>query len=244
MKSPGPRRAEGGEAQSRGAGLSQEPGSRAKQAPAGLASGVSDASRASWRGGHSCAGPPAQRPQGRVLEHLPSEAGPWTSHSDSHIQVPATQSPPRLPSHSESRPRPLFCPARPCAVSLGHVPQPLRPPQHCSFRSSPSTGRAEARHRAFALTHSQLPHLLQNLAEILTGSPGGSAGEPSSAGDVRDSCSIPGAGRSPGGGRAQQPLQSPCLENPTDRGAWWVTPAGSQSRTCLGNVAAHSGLPT
>ena len=33
--------------------------------------------------------------------------------------------------------------------------------------------------------------------------------------------SIPGLGRSPGGGR-DNPLQYSCLENPTDRGTWWV----------------------
>ena len=35
--------------------------------------------------------------------------------------------------------------------------------------------------------------------------------------------SIPGWGRSPGGGHGN-PLQCPCLENPTDRGAWWGYP--------------------
>ena len=34
-----------------------------------------------------------------------------------------------------------------------------------------------------------------------------------------DSGSIPGSGRSPGGGNGN-PLQYSCLENPTDRGAW------------------------
>ena len=41
------------------------------------------------------------------------------------------------------------------------------------------------------------------------------------AGDVRDVGSIPGLGRSPGGGRGN-PLQYSCLENPMDRGAWQV----------------------
>ena len=36
--------------------------------------------------------------------------------------------------------------------------------------------------------------------------------------DVRDMGSIPGLGRSPGGGHAN-PLQYSCLENPMDRGA-------------------------
>ena len=45
---------------------------------------------------------------------------------------------------------------------------------------------------------------------------------PANAGDVRDSGSIPGSGRSPGGGHGN-PLQCSCLENPMDRGAWRVT---------------------
>ena len=42
---------------------------------------------------------------------------------------------------------------------------------------------------------------------------------PASAGDIRDAGSIPGLGRSPGGGHGN-PLQYSCLENATDRGAW------------------------
>ena len=40
-----------------------------------------------------------------------------------------------------------------------------------------------------------------------------------------DKCSIPGLGRSPGGGHGY-PLQYCCLENPMDRGAWWATGHG------------------
>ena len=58
---------------------------------------------------------------------------------------------------------------------------------------------------------------------------------PASAGDGRDSGSIPGLGRSPGGGNGNL-LQYYCLENPMDRGPWWTT-AGShrvtRSRTRL-----------
>ena len=43
---------------------------------------------------------------------------------------------------------------------------------------------------------------------------------PASAGDVRDACSIPGSGRSPGEGNGN-PLQYSCLENSMDRGAWY-----------------------
>ena len=44
---------------------------------------------------------------------------------------------------------------------------------------------------------------------------------PTSAGNIRDSGSIPGSGRSPGGGNGN-PLQYSSLENPMDRGAWWA----------------------
>ena len=42
---------------------------------------------------------------------------------------------------------------------------------------------------------------------------------PSNAGDVRDTGSLPGLGRSPGGGHGN-PVQHSCLENPMDKGAW------------------------
>ena len=45
---------------------------------------------------------------------------------------------------------------------------------------------------------------------------------PANAGDVRDTGSIPGLGRSPEGGNGN-PLQYTCLENPTDRGIWQAT---------------------
>ena len=48
---------------------------------------------------------------------------------------------------------------------------------------------------------------------------------PANAGDLRDAGSIPGSGRSSGGGNGN-PLQYSCLENSNDRGAWWVTVHG------------------
>ena len=42
------------------------------------------------------------------------------------------------------------------------------------------------------------------------------------AGDIRDEGSIPGLGRSSGGGNGN-PLQYSCLENSMDRGASWAT---------------------
>ena len=45
---------------------------------------------------------------------------------------------------------------------------------------------------------------------------------PDNAADLTDFGSIPGLGRSPGGGHGN-PLQYSCGENPMDRGAWWTT---------------------
>ena len=53
------------------------------------------------------------------------------------------------------------------------------------------------------------------------------------AGDTREADSIPGLGRSPGGGNGN-PRQYTCLENPMDRGAWWAKVHGvTKSRTQL-----------
>ena len=45
---------------------------------------------------------------------------------------------------------------------------------------------------------------------------------PANTGDIRDTGSIPGLGRSPGEGKGY-PLQFSCLENPIGREAWWAT---------------------
>ena len=50
---------------------------------------------------------------------------------------------------------------------------------------------------------------------------------PANAGDVRDMGSIPGLGRSSGGGH-DNPLRYSCLDNSMDRGAWRATVHGSQ----------------
>ena len=56
---------------------------------------------------------------------------------------------------------------------------------------------------------------------------------PANAGDIRNSGSIPGSGRSVGGGH-DNPLQYSRLENLMDRGARWATVHGvAKSRTRL-----------
>ena len=59
---------------------------------------------------------------------------------------------------------------------------------------------------------------------------------PANAGVVREEGSIPGSGRSPGGGNGH-PLQDSLLENPMDRGAWCPTVHGvTKSVTQLSNL--------
>ena len=48
---------------------------------------------------------------------------------------------------------------------------------------------------------------------------------PANAGDVGDTGSVPGSGRSPAGGSGN-PLQYSCLGNPMDTGAWQATVGG------------------
>ena len=60
-----------------------------------------------------------------------------------------------------------------------------------------------------------------------------------SAGDIRDTGSIPGLERSPGGGHGD-PLQYSCLENPMDREAWQATVYRvTKSRTRVKGLSTH-----
>ena len=60
------------------------------------------------------------------------------------------------------------------------------------------------------------------------------------AGNIRETASIPGSGRSPGE-RHGNPLQYSCLENPMDRGAWWATVHRvTKSRTRLKRLSTHA----
>ena len=54
--------------------------------------------------------------------------------------------------------------------------------------------------------------------------------EKESACNAGDLGLIPGSGRSPGEGKGY-PLQYPCLENPTDRGAWYSSQGRKESDT-------------
>ena len=51
--------------------------------------------------------------------------------------------------------------------------------------------------------------------------------------------SMPGSGRSPGGGHSN-PLQYPCLENPVDRGALWATVHSVSRNQAQAEVTGHT----
>ena len=60
---------------------------------------------------------------------------------------------------------------------------------------------------------------------------------PANTGDTGDVGSIPGPGRSPGGGNGNS-LQYSCLENPMDRWVWRATVSGvAKSQMCLNDWA-------
>ena len=66
---------------------------------------------------------------------------------------------------------------------------------------------------------------------------------PTNAGDIRDMGSIPGLGRSPGGGQGN-PLQYSCRENLIDRGAWRaIVHRVEKSQTGLVTACTQAALP-
>ena len=67
---------------------------------------------------------------------------------------------------------------------------------------------------------------------------------PVNVGNIRDSGSIPGSGRFPGGG-PDNPVQYSGLENPLDRGAWWATVQRvAKSWTRLKGLSTHTSMCT
>ena len=78
---------------------------------------------------------------------------------------------------------------------------------------------------------------------VFLGFPGGSDSKESAC-SAKDLHSIPGLGRSPGGGHGN-PLQYPCLKNPVDRKAWWAAVhMVAKNRTRLSNFHFTSLLRT
>ena len=73
------------------------------------------------------------------------------------------------------------------------------------------------------------------------GFPGGSVvkNPAANARDAGNVGSVPGSGRSPGE-RNSNPSQYSCLENPTDRGAWWATVPGVPKTQTQLNTHAYN----
>ena len=79
-----------------------------------------------------------------------------------------------------------------------------------------------------------------DLSKSLVGGASGKEPASASAEDIRDVCSIPELGRSPGVGDGN-PLQYSCLENPMDRGAWWaMVHSITKSQIRLKRLVTHS----
>ena len=78
-------------------------------------------------------------------------------------------------------------------------------------------------HQLASAAKNECRGLSDTLSLQCMGFPGGPSSKESAcnAGDAGDMGSIPGSGRSPGGGRDNS-LQYSCLESPSDRGVWWA----------------------
>jgi len=83
-------------------------------------------------------------------------------------------------------------------------------------------------------TSAQLPWLMIAGHLDTVGFPGANAG------DSRNTGSIPGLGRSPGGGNGN-PLKCSYLGNPRDRGAWWATDHRVAKESDITTKQQHSG---
>ena len=120
------------------------------------------------------------------------------------------------------------------------VSESLRPSRLVSVLSAPALQPLEGSIPPLGL----LPSLFSETSDHplqATGFPGGSLvkNPPAKVRYARDVGSIPGSGRSPGGGHGN-PLQYSCLENPMGRGTWWATVHGvTKSWTQLSMPALH-----
>ena len=136
----------------------------------------------------------------------PGSAAPGTCYRNPAPSVPNSQSRDSPPAPAYSAPFLICLPAlaSPRGISDNH--RPFKTPK--------------ARHRKREKVK-RLP------VSLFLGFPGGSVvkNPPAKAGVPGDLGSIPGLGRSPGGGNSN-PLQYFHLGNPMDRGDWWATVHG------------------
>ena len=143
----------------------------------------------------------------------------------------------KIPWRRAWQPTPVFLPGE----SHGQRSQAGYSPLGC--KESDMTEATQHAHTNISKKHYVKVHQLAtkgfNLASLRVGFPGGSNSKESSC-SAEGLGSIPGLGRSLGGGNGN-PLQHSCLENPMDRGAWRGTVHGvTKSRIWLSNLAQHS----
>ena len=108
----------------------------------------------------------------------------------------------------------------PCAAQQPPVSQlSTRGGQRCS----PNLPHSSLPHPTCSLVHSLRLRFYCPANRFISGLPRGlsSKESPCHAGTATDAGSIPGLGRSPGGGNGNW-LQCSCLDNPIDRGSWWA----------------------
>ena len=84
-------------------------------------------------------------------------------------------------------------------------------------------------------------HSFVNMLILFKGFPGGSDSKESAC-SAGDAGSIPGSGRSHGGGCGNA-LQYSCLENPMDRGVWWATSPWELQRVGHNWATKHACYP-
>ena len=110
------------------------------------------------------------------------------------------------------------------------------------WQSSRDSDAGTCYHKCLKSPHSGWSDILESSSsanlvmdtQLWQGFPGGSVVKNPCA-SARDAHSIPGSGRSPGGGNGNS-LWYSCLENSMDRGAWWAIVLGvAQSQTPLNN---------
>ena len=153
-------------------------------------------------------------------------------------------------------PLPHFCS---CISTCCSPPQPLVFLNHIDLvvvsQAQASLSRFSTSLHFFTCTHfhlnilqalyfTSLPpkSLIVDLSTVKLCFLGGSSSKepPANAEDIREPGSIPGLGRSPGGGHGNPPQYS-CLENPTGRGAWQATVhAVAKSQTRLKQLSTYS----
>ena len=168
--------------------------------------------------------------QSRDFLRSPAVSCSWGVGHRAHV-FSQTRSSWKLWTHLRNEPASPHCRAESIPSSVLFLPAqgtpPLHPPPRFCLNILPCWLHPVSSQDLYPSIHFISLYTFQS-----KGFPGGSDGKESACG-VGDTDSIPGSGRSPGEAN-EDPLQDSCLENPTDRRAWWATVQGAtKSQTGL-----------